>query len=64
MAAFFEFVESPTGLLILWGVAAVCYFIFRKKYREDDREMIEKAEQVNKDRLGKFLIDQHKKSKL
>ena len=64
MAAFFEFVESPTGLMILWGVAAVCYLVFRKKYREDDREMIEKAEQVNQDKLGKFLIDQHKKNKL
>ena len=62
MAAFFEFLESPTGCMILWGVVAVCYLVFRSKYKADEQENLEKAEQINQDKLGKFLIERHKKN--
>ena len=67
VAASVPFFESGTFYLILWGLCAASYFIFRKKHKAEDEANRAKAAEVNKEALekleafkGKFRIFKNK----
>jgi len=52
------FFESGTFYIILWALCGLSFFIFRKKRKEEDEEMIKKAKEINKDsKLVQRMID-------
>lgn len=56
MQHFLDLFDTPAFYLIMWIVCGVCFFIFRKNYKVDNTDIYQKAEEVNKDKVGQFFL--------